>query len=387
MNIGIPIALVLVLSLGYRIFTKNMFENYIYSFLLLLFTIFLFLGSLYSGAPSYGQQKSFTLLIFIVLAACVAKFVILNIKSFLIFNLFFFALFMVAYFSFYGTFGGVLRMTLAATERGEVGGEVFSVISTSQYIGFNLIGLFFILSYLKVSTTTRYIIFSILFAFGFTMMVLFASKGPILSLIMAPLVFILLHKRISAQKVTFLLFTILGMGFLLLYPENIIQLIPIKYQDFFESRFFNYAHYVNGGRPYLLKLAISDIEQKSLLFGKGTGNFGFLLLHKDIKVYPHNIFIELIYENGIFGLLFFIYILSKHLFVKRQFNGLYETNTYLKILVYYFLFCSQVSGDLANNYAIFVFLILLDYHVQHEARMSNILRMIKYYFQRMHIAV
>ncbi len=84
------------------------------------------------------------------------------------------------------------------------------------------------------------------------MMILFGSKGPILSLSLAPLIFIFFYQKYNLKKTLVLGTAIIGIGFVLLFPETIIEMIPQQYQTYFHDRFFNYESYTTGARPSLI---------------------------------------------------------------------------------------------------------------------------------------
>lgn len=374
-NIGIPMGLILILSVINNVSTRRIFENYSYFAIFLLFITYLFVGTFYTNAPNYGRTKTFGLFIFILMAIISGKYIVSNFSLFLKSNLFFFIVFFVSYFAFYGSFGGVLKF-VSEEDRLGMGGEAFKAIATSQYIGFNLISLFFLFFRLNFENKFKHLIFGFLFALGFFMMILFGSKGPILSLLLAPLIFIFFYQKYSLKKTLVLVAAIVVIGFILLFPETIIRIIPQQYQAYFHDRFFNYESYITGARPSLIKFAISDIDKNSLIFGKGTGNYGFLYTQMDMKIHPHNIFVEFLYENGIFGLFFFIIILFRYLFVKTSVNYFLNMKSFLVILVFYYLLGAQVSGDFSNNFALFVFLILLFYQIENEKEVLLILQII-----------
>ena len=369
-NIGIPMGLILVLSVIYSINIKQIFDNNIYVLYFLLFITYIYIGTFYSNAPNYGQAKTLGLFMFILIAALSGKYVVLYFDLFLKFNLIFFIFFIIIYITFYGSFGNVLQ-GLSQETRGEMGGDVFGVISTSRYVGFNLISLVFLYPRLNISIVYKTIAFSILFVIGLIIMILFGSKGPILALIIAPVIFVLLHKRTSPKKTFILFIAVIGISLLLLFPEIFLQLIPQKYQAYFQDRFFDYETYTSGGRPSLYQLAISDIDQKSLLFGKGTGNYGYLYTGSDTKIYPHNILIEFIYENGLIGLTLF-FGLFRYMFSKTNLTNYFVNKSCLVIFVYYFLFNAQVSGDISNNFAMFIFLIFIFYQLKYEKKLLDV---------------
>ena len=377
-NIGFPMGLIILLSIFHKVLLGKKIDNYLFELFVLSFLIYIYIGSYYSLASNYGQIKTFRLLLYMLLAVSSGRFVVVNFKLFLKANLIFFLLFFIAYFAFYGSFGSVLE-TLTPQHRLEMGGDTFKAIATSQYIGFNLISLFFFIFNLRLSLLLKNIIYTGLFGIGFFIMALFGSKGPILSLILAPLVYILFYKKMNIKKALVLLLAIIAISSIMLFPESIVKLIPQQYQAYFQSRFFNFEKYTD--RTSLVQLAISDINVRSLLFGKGTGNYGFLYAGIDTNIYPHNIFIELLYENGILGLMLFLFFFIP-LFNKPLHENSVNTKSSLIVFILYFLVGAQTSGDLANNATLFVFLILSFYHMKIEKKEFRLFQIISEFNKR-----
>ena len=374
-DVGFPLVLIFILSIIYSFITKRLFKNYYYLILLYLFILYLFIGSWYSNAPNYGRSKTFILLIFVLMASVSSKYIILNFRLFLVSNFAFFVLFIVAYFAFYRSFSNVLE-NLSPQQRLEMGGDTFNAIGTSQYVGFNLISLYFLL-FRHSTIRYRKLIFSFLFLIGIFIMILFGSKGPLLALLLAPLIYFLFYQKANFKKTIVLIVAIVGLSSVLIYPDVILKLIPQQYQFYFHERYFNYETYAEGGRPELYKSVISDIDKKSFLFGKGTGNFGYLHSNVDGRVHPHNIFLELLYENGLIGVSVFIVILFMYLMNKSILYFFSNIHSNLIILIYYFLLCAQVSGDFSDNFALFIFLLLLYNEIIYERRIQNISRVLK----------
>lgn len=55
-----------------------------------------------------------------------------------------------------------------------------------------------------------------------------------------------------------------------------------------------------------LALALSKSEINTFLLGYGTGSYGILSENIDERAYPHNIFLEILVENGVLGLLMLV---------------------------------------------------------------------------------
>ena len=97
------------------------------------------------------------------------------------------------------------------------------------------------------------------------------------------------------------------------------------------------------------------------LFGHGIGSFGYLLNGTDSRGYPHNIFLEILYEFGFIGFVFSLALTA--MTISRNLREV--TPKLIKLLdwqylhFYYFLIISLTIGDLMTNFMIFVFLIII----------------------------
>ncbi len=64
-----------------------------------------------------------------------------------------------------------------------------------------------------------------------------------------------------------------------------------------------------GGSSVLTRLDLyqtaTDLWNNSIIFGSGTGQFGIAVMGEDVRLYPHNLVLELGAENGLIGVLIF----------------------------------------------------------------------------------
>ena len=102
----------------------------------------------------------------------------------------------------------------------------------------------------------------------------------------------------------------------------------------------------SGRGLYLLK-GVNDFLENPL-FGVGFGRFDF---YGEYGLYPHNLFVEILCELGIFGLLFISVVLFKPLK-----NLLLKEKACIPLLLVYF-FRSMTSGGLDSNIMMFSFII------------------------------
>ncbi len=124
------------------------------------------------------------------------------------------------------------------------------------------------------------------------------SKGPMLALIVsficAP---ILLIKGVVARVGV----SVLLVGVFLFGAIAIRDVVP---RGFLEERFVerveNLSLRLPTYRDAMHAIVVSD--PIALVVGHGTGDFGYRDLGKDGRAYPHNVLLEVMYENGLIGL-------------------------------------------------------------------------------------
>lgn len=107
------------------------------------------------------------------------------------------------------------------------------------------------------------------------------------------------------------------------------------------------------GRFERISFALENVFSSisTFLFGNGIGSFGILYSGEDVREYPHNIFLEVLFELGIFALLLFCVFLFLPFLFKRL--------VVFKVLVLYFLLNALKSGDLVGLWLLFFFIGLL----------------------------
>jgi hypothetical protein len=170
---------------------------------------------------------------------------------------------------------------------------------------------------------------------GFFLLFEGGSRGPVLSVLIVFLIkqsYFISKKKLLLMIAGMILFLLVGFIFIGGY--------------LFETDFYSlYARFD-------LFNALYDFDIK-FIKGFGIGSFSILILGEDITYYPHNIFLELFFENGLIGLLLFIIIL--YLFFRS-----FKPNV-INLLCVYFLIASLVSGDLPGNNNLFILLYISIY--------------------------
>ncbi|MBS1752099.1 MAG: O-antigen ligase family protein [Bacteroidetes bacterium] len=179
------------------------------------------------------------------------------------------------------------------------------------------------------------------------------SKGPVIALFGGCLVFFANEKTSVNIKTIFYIVLVIALLILML---NAI--------DFFSSQFFidRFSSKTTSGeeREGLMDVAFHYFGAFSFLFGTGTGNFGYLIYHRDVREYPHNIVVELYIENGIFAI---IILVLMYVSVLKNFRMIFKS-TKLRMLFAMFIYFgmnSMFSGDLLGNEYFFIFFMLFHF--------------------------
>lgn len=87
----------------------------------------------------------------------------------------------------------------------------------------------------------------------------------------------------------------------------------------------------------------------ALPWGAGTGGFPTLLFMRDFRLYPHNIFAELLIENGVPGFLLFVIFLCLVWRSAWRLSRRRTAGRWLAVLFAMALLNAQVSGDVGTN--------------------------------------
>jgi hypothetical protein len=311
---------------------------------LTLFCIQITIGILYTNAVNYGSYKVL-LFISIVIPSLLISGLTLKLNKYIFVSIIFLML------AVFNEFGSPLSILNDITPFYRLGSEDNNSIVLSRGLGLGFISGLFLLKP-ELSKIKKIMIFMIIFLF-FIYMILTGSKGPIIALLISLIFYFLFNpykKKIINNKYVLLVFIMLG--FLMVkYLRLILSAFDFT---FIENR-------TKGGsfssRLELYEILLNDFYNSgvfNLLFGKGTGNYGFLFSGMDQAEYPHNMILEVLYENGIIGLIILltiIFVLLISFFKKKIIKG----KMYLFVICIYFLINSFMTADIAGNIFFFIF--------------------------------
>ena len=183
------------------------------------------------------------------------------------------------------------------------------------------------------------------------------TKTPILALGVAISLFFLVNKYVQIRyKIAILLAPIIIIvGFFSLITLN-ESAIDSEQMAFIEYRFLDSSGAIDD-RTMQSKRALSQMSVKNIFLGSGTGDFGYLYTREDTRDYPHNLFMEVLYENGIFNLLFIVLFIFYLLINLRKSYDF--TSNYCVTVCIFFIMNATFSGDLINNSIVLCFAIFV----------------------------
>ena len=262
----------------------------------LVFNLILIATSVYSISDSYFIFKS-AVIVSNVFAFVLPLLVVNSQKSFMQFKEVFKFLFLITliFLAFQYIDNQFIDIRYHPTEN-EFGIRIPDYLTFSYFLGS---GVIFLLGS-KDSLSKLMIFLSVLF------MLLLAAKGPLLFLIIVAL--IKYRKTLSPFQFKFWLFCILFF-FLLFFLVSVLRF------SLFEPLLGRLIFFSDGleedksslARVILLNNGIDLIKSHSI-FGVGLGGFAKALGDADGRLSPHNIFIEIWAECGIFSLIFLIFL-------------------------------------------------------------------------------
>ena len=190
------------------------------------------------------------------------------------------------------------------------------------------------------------------------------ARGPVLALILSLLVFFALSAR-GFPRLRIDRFA-LRLGVVMLFVVIILAAVG---QDLFSTLTFRSQILVTeGGTSVATRLDLYRTAIKlwadSPIWGGGTGQFGVAVAGEDIRLYPHNIVLELGAETGIIGVLGFVTMIG--LAFTKGFICLHSEKGFAKIVARYLLVAgcfallnAMVSGDINDNRILFTLVGLL----------------------------
>tara|TARA_Y100000739_G_C20606288_1_gene465749 strand:- start:352 stop:1482 length:1131 start_codon:yes stop_codon:yes gene_type:complete len=241
--------------------------------------------------------------------------------------------------------------SLASLRQGVLGG---GPIVLARWLGLGAIVCFFYNPIKKY----RWFLFPL-----FIIIALFTgSRGPFYSI----LIILFIYLFINFRRIFFRSISVILVLFSIIYFSGIANDLPPTVSRVFMNFLDGGLLQSTQGRSILLETSLNQLFDNP--FGVGLGNWqeyadnkNFLVAHKPPLYYPHNIFMEIICELGIFtGLLFFVYVIK--VFFDNFRSIIHQKNNLHQVIFYifaYLLFNSMISGDLSDARLLFIFMSLI----------------------------
>lgn len=191
------------------------------------------------------------------------------------------------------------------------------------------------------------------------------SRGPLASYFAGMVVFTLMFESVRYRSRLILaggiaVVTVLGLLFLL--PES----LTTRFLQITEGDIIVTAGGVERVSTIATRLNFWEMSVRgwltdagSLLFGMGAGGFSSLFIWRDFRWYPHNMFFEVLAEQGLTGLillLMFVWMTAKSIFKARKFGYFSEHSSVWIAATLVIFFSAQFSGDLNDNRILLMFL-------------------------------
>jgi O-antigen ligase len=92
------------------------------------------------------------------------------------------------------------------------------------------------------------------------------------------------------------------------------------------------------------------------IFGYGIGSYGIITKGKDERLYPHNIFLEIIVELGLFGFAIFLFYMYFNFFSIKNEN--YYISNFIILYIFFNMFKSGSLVDFRVNFIFFAILLV-----------------------------
>jgi len=189
------------------------------------------------------------------------------------------------------------------------------------------------------------------------------TRGPVIALFAVVFIYLFFIVNIGWTKkiLALLALVLVVICIYVILPENLLN----RYMYLFQGNSFSTARSVtqvsSSAQRLIFFQRIFEYFQDyplSLIWGNGIGNFAKLFEEYQVAYYPHNIFLEILYEQGLIGIVIFsvsvFYILWGAIqVISKKGDKQYFVKIFLAFM--YFLINAQVSGDLSDNRYIWFF--------------------------------
>ena len=226
------------------------------------------------------------------------------------------------------------------------------------------IGLITVIAFLLPIVKSSWVRLALLVDLALLFWVVFVTggRGPAVSFVVAVLAFLALNRKVVKYLRNIRVKRYLKLTNALVLVGLFV--VGMKGSQWFPVLFSRLKLLVHGGGDSVLKridymeMAL-NILKSSPIWGMGPGALGKEFVGLDVRLYPHNIFLELAAEGGIVVLSMFVILLWLAYRNGFKYLRLGIVPVYLITISLFMLLNAMVSGDINDNRMFFVFLSLL----------------------------
>lgn len=306
----------------------------------LLFALLVATSYTYTAAPEYGGIKLARFLFIATLFFLAAFFLIFTERDFRRFLRLFVT------FATLTALQVISGLTMVAREEG----TDITRIGAASLLGMALI---IVLFYPLFSTAKSRGIFLLISLPVLTAgLIASAARGPLVALVSVLLIRVLVWVKQGQFRTAFALLVLFAASSVAMYsfvPEEYLGKYTVKIQELALLPSGEVDSGSAGQRLRFYRATLGAIPEHPLL-GRGIGSWSVFYFGYDQRAYPHNLFLEVAFEQGLLGLSFFVLFLSA---VAVSLLWLQRVTRYrflvLAILVVYCLGVGMFSGDLDDN--------------------------------------
>lgn len=347
--------------------------------LYLLFCIILFFSGFYTPSPNYGWQKIMRFIVFNSTMFITPFIIIKNIGDSKQILLWFRNILIV-----FGTVMMVYILYFLAISSG------ISLLIRVSILGANPIAVAFILaiaSGMMIILMVRckikkWILYLPILTFLLVGLIMTGSRGPILSLLLGSIFFLLIFERKNRKRIIWSggILVFLLVGIMLILPEN----FTTRYLEYTTGDLVIQREGVKRVSTIAMRwqyweLSISEWLRnfRTVIVGVGSGGFSSFYILRDYRFYPHNIFIEVLLELGVIGISILLLLWYKvgHMVLQKLNSVNYSIISSMWIIAMLIsFFAAQFSGSIHDNRNLWMFLSLTfvsSYYDKNDTQNNN----------------
>jgi hypothetical protein len=365
----VDLTLIYFITLIYLIIGKFLYKdidqsNGVVSTILISFYFLFILSFLLSNLGTYSVDKFYIFSSLAVLPFFFGTVTLFKVRSFIrIFSLFFAV--SISYMVLSSLATGGVDMLLSVSGLGFTLTDTGNTNVVSAYLIFGITSIYFVIK--NRTSRSSFVLYWYLIVLFLALLFLFltGSKGAYYSLFVAFLWISLMQTKLKLRSFLLILIFTAFIGTSAEGLSFLVEFAPESWQNFIEKQLLGDVNSDSvNTRLLLIGLALDGYLESSsmfnILFGHGLGGFAGLIGDFEVRTYPHNILVEVLYEMGFFSLMVFVFMIFT-VFKSGLKQGTYAANEFIWLygMLVVFLVRSMTTDDLSGNVFVFIFIHLI----------------------------